>query len=227
MLLKDRINIDSPMIASKITIRSGYLRQLLIFTVVLILSFQSISMVSAEEDNKTRALAYLSRVLEKGKSIILNASYDNSARIQALKVASKEYADYENVWRIVLGPDYNRLTPEQLIIYHGVFREYLVTMLALRMNVFKHPEFKIVGLREVGKNFLVTTIASDRDLKAPIEWLMTHVDEKSPKIMDIVIRGASMLATQRAEISQIYRNQGFDGLIASMKRLVKNNQPKK
>lgn len=221
MILIIKNNIFSSLIKKRKSVALHFISMVL----ALILSFQSVSIAFAKEDDKTRTIAYLTEVLNRGRTILLNNN-DDYVRLQELRKASDEFADYEKVWRIVLGPEYNALTPEQLKIYHENFREYLKSVLALRMIIFNKPTFEIIGLRPAGRYFLVSTIAKDGDHRISIDWLMTHVTENTPKIMDVIIRGASMLASQRAEISQIYRIQGFDGLIASMQALVKKTTTK-
>jgi phospholipid transport system substrate-binding protein len=129
------------------------------------------------------------------------------------------YADMPAVAASVLGPPWRSASPAQKQAFTAAFQHYLARRYGRQFRDYKSARFEVTGARDGGKaGVLVATkvLRPDQDAIA-VDW---QVSDRSGqmKVVNLVIEGVSMLATERAQIGAMLDAQkgSLDRLTAQL-----------
>lgn len=118
------------------------------------------------------------------------------------------------IGRFALGKYWRTATPEQKADYQQLFNRFVIKTYAARMGGFAGTTFQVIKTAPIGEQDIMVTTRIERPSGAPIEagWRVREIEGK-PKIIDVVVEGVSMAATQRQEFSSVVRSRGLTGLL--------------
>lgn len=122
--------------------------------------------------------------------------------------------DFQKIGRFVLGRAWRTATPEQRDEYLGLFQEFILRTYTRRLGGYSGQIFKITKAEPMGKIDAVVVTEIGRPSGPPLKagWRIRG-KAGTYKILDVIVEGISMLATQRSEFAAVVRSQGVDGLI--------------
>lgn len=130
------------------------------------------------------------------------------------------YGDMPVVAASVLGPPWRSATPAQKQAFVAAFQTYLARKYGRQFSDYTNATIQIRRARDGGRSgVLVETVITrpGRD-GFVVEW---QVSERggSPKVVNLIIEGVSMLTNERAEIGAMLEAEGgnLDRLIARMR----------
>ena len=120
----------------------------------------------------------------------------------------------ELIGRFVLGKYWRTATPEQKADYQQLFNRFVIKSYAVRMGGFAGTTFQVTKTVPVGDQDILVTTRIDRPSGAPIEagWRVREI-KGHYKIIDVVVEGVSMAATQRQEFASVVKSRGLPGLL--------------
>jgi phospholipid transport system substrate-binding protein len=149
------------------------------------------------------------------KSIPLS---DREAKIRDLL---RKNFDLETIGRFVLSKHWRQATPDQQADYLSLFSEFVLRTYARRLGGYGNEQFKITSAKPLGQRDALVTTEISRQAGPPIAagWRVRETDN-SYKIIDVMVEGVSMAATQRSEFETIVRDQGLVGLIEILRAKV-------
>ena len=118
------------------------------------------------------------------------------------------------IGRFVLGKYWRTATPEQKADYQRLFNRFVIKTYAARMGGFAGTTFKVTKANPVGDQDMLVTTKIDRPGGASLEagWRVRQIEGQF-KIIDVVVEGISMAATQRQEFASVVRSRGLAGLL--------------
>ncbi len=154
----------------------------------------------------TRAIAVLS-----DKSL---TPKDRRAKFRAIFI---ENFDIDGIARFVLGRYIRRATPEEYKSFKVLFREFIVTAYAERLDKYSGETLKIGAIRNNdGESVVESTIESPNDgPPTRVDWRVTKT-ANGHKVVDVVVEGVSMRITHRSEFASVIRNGG--GTVAALNK---------
>ncbi|MEM7442945.1 MAG: ABC transporter substrate-binding protein [Pseudomonadota bacterium] len=133
--------------------------------------------------------------------------------------------DMPTIGRFVLGRYWNQATPGQQQTYTDLFREMVVRTYTRRFVGYTGVTFQVNGSRADGDTDVIVQSQINQGGGAPpvaVDWRVRDYGNGSYKILDVVIEGVSMAATQRSEFASIIQRNGgsIDALLDLMQQNV-------
>ena len=129
--------------------------------------------------------------------------------------------DLPLIGRFVMGKAWRKATPEQRAEYQQVFAEYVLRTYSRRLGGYAGEKFTVVKAQPMGKKDAVVITEISRPSGPPLVagWRV-RASDKGMRILDIMVQGISMAATQRSEFSALISRQGVDCLIETLRMQV-------
>jgi phospholipid transport system substrate-binding protein len=122
--------------------------------------------------------------------------------------------DIDFISQFALGRAWQTATPDQRSSYRQLFGEYILKVYSSRFGGYSGETLTIVSERSAGQQDTVVATRIDRPGAPPIqaEWRV-RLAGNNYKIIDVMVEGISMAATQRSEFAAVVKRDGLDGLI--------------
>ena len=150
-------------------------------------------------------------VMKQGKSLGFQGRYDK------LDVAVKKSHDLPKIARIVVGKQWEELTPDQQAKLDEVFSKLSVSAYAHNFKDYSGESFVFVSEEETGRGGVVIhanlQIPGEKDVK--FDYMMKKKDD-GWQIINIIADGVSDLALKRSDYTSVLSREGFDALIAKI-----------
>lgn len=159
----------------------------------------------------------LIEVMKQGKELGFKGRYDK------LDAEVKKSHDLPKIARIVVGKQWEELTPEQQAKLEEVFSELSVSAYAHNFKEFSGESFSFVSEEETGRGGVVVhtnlKIPGEKDVK--FDYMMKKKDD-SWQIINIIADGVSDLALKRSDYTSVLNREGFDKLIAKINEKIES-----
>lgn len=156
-------------------------------------------------------------VMKQGKELGFKGRYDK------LDAAVKKSHDLPKIARIVVGKQWEELTPEQQAKLEEVFSELSVSAYAHNFKDFSGESFSFVSEEETGRGGVVIhtnlKIPGEKDVK--FDYMMKKKDD-GWQIINIIADGVSDLALKRSDYTSVLNREGFDKLIAKINEKIES-----
>ncbi len=130
------------------------------------------------------------------------------------------YGDMPAVAQATLGPPWRSASDAQRRAYVASFQSYLARKYGQQFREFRQAEITIARVRDAGRAGVLVETVVRRPGQADVSvgW---QVSEQSgaPRVVNIIIEGISMIATERAEIGAMLEaaRGSIDGLIQTLR----------
>ncbi|WP_148262148.1 ABC transporter substrate-binding protein [Methylomonas methanica] len=156
-------------------------------------------------------------VMKQGKELGFKGRFDK------LDAAVKKSHDLPKIARIVVGKQWEELTPDQQAKLESVFTELSVSAYAHNFKEFSGESFSFVSEEETGRGGVVVhtnlKIPGEKDVK--FDYMMKKKDD-SWQIINIIADGVSDLALKRSDYTSVLNREGFDKLIAKINEKIES-----
>jgi phospholipid transport system substrate-binding protein len=130
--------------------------------------------------------------------------------------------DFLTLSQWVLGKHWRNATPGQRQVFADQFRELLIrTYLASVTRAdYQDQTIRYLPLRETQDPRRVEVEAHIEQPQGPLVHVQFRMLQRNNrwKVYDVVIEGVSLVTTHRSSFSNIIREQGLDGLIATLEQ---------
>ncbi len=156
-------------------------------------------------------------VMKQGKELGFQGRYDK------LDTAVRKSHDLPKIARIVVGKQWEELTPEQQVKLETVFSQLSVSAYAHNFKDFSGESFAFVSEEETGRGGVVIhtnlKIPGEKDVK--FDYMMKKKDD-GWQIINIIADGVSDLALKRSDYTSVLNREGFDALIAKINEKIES-----
>ncbi len=151
---------------------------------------------------------------------LVNSGQSSGRIIGGFESILASYGDMQVVGASVLGPPWRAASGAQRSAFISAFQGYLARKYGRQFEDFRNASIEVRGGRDAGRaGVLVNTevIRPGRESIA-VDWQVSD-RSGSPRAVNLVIEGVSLLANERAEIGAMLEAQRGDlnGLIAQLK----------
>jgi phospholipid transport system substrate-binding protein len=127
--------------------------------------------------------------------------------------------DVDYVAKFVLGRHWRIATPAQQKAYLAAYGPFLLNNYVARLTKYTGQTYKINGTQADGDAFVVSMQLVDPNGPAVLVDYRVRQDAQTKfKVIDIVVEGVSLLATQRSEFNSVVSNKGLDVLIQALQK---------
>jgi len=183
----------------------------LYFGISFLLMLLSSTATFAEESAKQVVEEFQNQlidVMKQGKSLGFQGRYDK------LDAPVKKTHDLPKIARIVVGKQWEELTPEQQTKLEDVFTKLSVSSYAHNFKDYSGESFTFLSEEETGRGGVVIhtnlLIPGEKDVK--FDYMMKKKDD-GWQIINIIADGVSDLALKRSDYTSVLSREGFDALI--------------
>jgi phospholipid transport system substrate-binding protein len=149
--------------------------------------------------------------MKQGQDLGFKGRYDK------LDVAVKKSHDLPKITRIVVGKQWEELSPDQQNKLEQVFSQLIVSLYAHNFKSYGGETFSFISEEETGRGGVVIHsnlhVPNDKDIK--FDYMMKKKDDDW-QIINIIADGVSDLALKRSEYTSVLSKEGFDALIAKI-----------
>ena len=187
--------------------------------------FAVVFLVMAPIMAMTSAPAALAGQAEDAADFIKKLGDETVATLAATEVSQDErIAKYQvlversfamkTIARYVLGRNWRAATPEQQTEYLELFRAFVIDNYASKLDSFSGTVFRIVDAQALDeKDTIVSTEVQSPGNPAVLIGYRVRVRNGKYRIIDVIVEGVSLVATQRSEFASVVDRNGIEGLL--------------
>lgn len=189
--------------------------------VLFLVGFGGAVTAAAAED----ARAFINRLGNETVDI-LNRPGPATERQKALEDLFRQAFDFDTISRLVLGRFWHQATPEQQQAYQEAFTAFAVQTYAQRLAHNRIEDFGITDVQVLSdRDTLVETMIRQPG-KEPLRfgWRVRR-DGGTPKLVDVVVDGVSMVISKRSEFASVVQRDGMEGLIQALRAKTGRTSP--
>ncbi len=150
---------------------------------------------------------------------MVNSGRSQSQMYTGFEGILSKYADTQAIGASVLGPPWRSASAAQKKAFIAAFQHYLSRRYGKQFGEYKSAEIKVTGAKDGGRvGVLVNTkVVRPGQEDVAVDWQVSS-GSGSPKVVNLVIEGVSLLASERAEIGARLDAAGgsLDKLIAEL-----------
>lgn len=192
----------------------------LIFSLLMLVSTPTLTLANEKDaSNFINDLSY--RVIEIVKS---NNQPDQDKEIK-LNNIFLESVDTKWIGRFAIGKFWRTITSPQQENFLNLYSKYLTGLYVPNFKKYTGNTVTVTSVKSLGTNeYIVSThlVDSAKTMDIKIDYRLVHKNSNKEHfvIIDVVAEGVSLITTQRAELTSVMENNGFDSLIALLKQKI-------
>lgn len=178
--------------------------------------------VLAAENDKTAAQQFVRNLGRDAIETLAKASLGREAAHERFRVLLNQGFDVPYIAQFVLGRYWPTATPPQQKEYLELFEKLIVNAYADRFRQYSGETLEVAGSRDEGGSdlFVETQIVRPSGPPVAVAWRVRGAG-KGMRIIDVVVEGVSMSATQRSEFASVIQSSGgIDGLLKALRQKV-------
>ena len=160
---------------------------------------------------ESEAKAHVSTTLEELKALLRQAGAATS-RAPELRRIMESRANLPLIARFSAGVSWRQMDDDQQARFVGAFSHHLSIVYAKRFDEYSgDPEFRVGRVLDAGRKGLLveTPILLEGQEPVSVEWLVSDRGG-SVQIVDLLIEGVSLAATQREEMGAMFERRKGD-----------------
>lgn len=150
---------------------------------------------------------------------LVNSGRSDSQILSSFETILAKYADLTAIGASVLGPPWRGASAAQKQAFVKAFSHYLSRRYGKQFRDYKNAQIKVTGAKDGGRvGVLVNSqVVRPGQETVSVDWQISS-QSGSPKVVNLVIEGVSMLASERANMGSMLDAAGgsLDKLIAQL-----------
>lgn len=151
---------------------------------------------------------------------LVNSGKGESAMYAGFEGILSRYGDMPAVAGSVLGPPWRAASAGQKQAFVAAFQSYLARKYGAQFREYQNAKIVVKGTKDGGRAGVLvqTSVVRPGQADIAVDWQVSD-RSGSPKVVNLVIEGVSMLANERAEIgAMLEASRGdIDGLNAQLR----------
>lgn len=189
------------------------------YIAVLLLCFSASASVAAfEATSPDEASRFLDALAGNALNVLRSRDIPLAEREARVRALLAQNFDLEKIGSFVLGKSWREASEEQQKDYQKLFGDFVTQTYAKRLGGYSGEAFKVVNAVPYGKNDALVQTEISRPSGPPLRagWRVRN-GKAGLKILDVIVEGVSMAATQRSEFQSVIQNHGLNGLIEMLR----------
>ena len=186
--------------------------------VILLCWTTSTGAVAAQGTPPNEASEFLGTLANHALSVLQSSELTLEQREAKVRDLLAENFDLEKIGRFVLGKSWREANDDQKKEYQRLFGEFVTQTYAKRLGGYTGEQFKVLKAEAYGKSDAIVLTEIARPSGPPLKagWRVRGASGNL-KILDVMVEGVSMAATQRSEFQSVVQNHGLNGLIEMLR----------
>jgi phospholipid transport system substrate-binding protein len=176
---------------------------------------------AAQKTSPDEAATFLNGLAQEAFAVLGSTTGNLDQRETKVRVLLRQYFDLPLIGRFVMGRAWRKASAEQKSEYQRIFAEYVLRTYSRRLGGYAGEKFTVVKAEPIGKKDAIVITEISRPSGPPLVagWRI-RTSDKGMRILDVMVQGISMAATQRSEFAALISRQGVDGLIETLRMQV-------
>lgn len=185
---------------------------------LLFCAYTSVAVAAVDATSPEEASKFLDSLASYALNVLRSREMSLEQREEKVRTLLAEHFDLEKIGHFVLGKTWREASEEQQKEYQKLFGDFVTLTYAKRLGGYSGEEFKIVNATPYGKSDALVLTEISRPSGPPLRagWRVRN-GKGGLKILDVVVEGVSMAATQRSEFQSVIQNHGLGGLIEMLR----------
>ena len=172
---------------------------------------------AAAPDPTAQIKASTDRVLQILQNPALKGAAKASQRRAAIRQATEEIFDFNEMARRALGQHWRSLTDQQRKEFARLFSDLVEQSYMSKIELYSGEPIRYPGAKVEGDLAAVSTqIITKNGTEVPIDYRMLKRGDRW-YVYDVNIEGVSLVNNYRPQFDTIMRTSSFDGLVKKMK----------
>jgi len=175
------------------------------------------AMAQDAKDMPEEARAFIQTLAEQTLDVLDDIRMTQDERDAEFHRLLKDGFEIEYLSKLVLGRHRRTASPDQMARFQGLFPDYIINIYADKLKEYGDERFYVTGTSPAGKKDVYVHSEVTRAGRNPFaaDWRVRFMNGQL-RVIDIKIKGISMLQTQRDEFSARISNVGMEGLIEDL-----------
>ena len=193
----------------------GIRRSIAAIAVVLFLVVMPFATGTAETVPE-QAVKFVTKLGEDAIKVLSVPGATDEERKQRYRELLDEGFAVNTIGRFVVGRYWRSATPEQRKTYLKLYRAFVLDTYTSRLDGYSGQTFKVLKSLPIDKRdtLVATEVVSRKSGAPPIRVdYRVRARDGTLKIVDVIVEGISLIATQRSEFASVINRGGFDSLI--------------
>jgi phospholipid transport system substrate-binding protein len=198
------------------------------FVAILLVCYATtFSTLGASTTVPEEASKFLDTLASHALNVLRSSELSLEAREAKVRGLLAKNFDLPRIGRFVLGKSWRGASDEQKREYQHLFGQFLTQLYAKRLGGYSGEAFKIVKANTYGKRDALVLTEITRPNGPPLKagWRVRN-STGGLKILDVMVEGVSMAATQRSEFGSVIKSRGVDGLLEMLRMKVDKYSPR-
>jgi phospholipid transport system substrate-binding protein len=179
---------------------------------------------TAQADTAVSPSEFIAGLGDRAVSALTGPDLSRSEREARFRELLDSHFDVPAIGKFVLGRYWRVATEEEKQEFLGLFEEFLIKGYARRFAEYSGETFEVRNVRQEagGQSLVQSLVIRPSAENVRVDWRVQGTSEGSFRIIDVIVEGLSMAATQRDEFASVIQSKGgkVAGLIEVLRQKV-------
>jgi phospholipid transport system substrate-binding protein len=195
--------------------------------VVFLVAVSAVSGRALADDGQA-AKTFVEGMAQRAMTTVVDPKLSEAERDKNFRALLVSSFDLPEIGHFVLARHWRSATPEQQKEFLDLFQEVTILTWSRRFKEYKGESLRVQGAQADGEHtWLVgSTIAlnSQQDTPLPVQWRLNQTADGGFLVSDIIVEGASMAITLRADYTSAIQSNGgtISGLLTAMRAKIED-----
>ena len=182
---------------------------LITLTAVFTLAFAGIA--SADTTPQAAVQGSVDTIL----SILRDDSLDHAGKREKMRGTINERFDFRAMSQRTLATNWKKLSDEEKQKFTDLFSRLIENSYVGKLEAYTDEKVEYPGEKVKGKKATVNTLIITSSTEIPVNYKL-YRKGSDWLVYDVIIEGVSLISNYRSTYQEIYKKDGFDGLMARM-----------
>lgn len=168
------------------------------------------------------AIAFVEQMTEKATVALTNPEASDTEKLDAFQAVLAESLALDIIGRFMLGEARKTMSEAQMARYEAVFPDYITIQYAEQFADIVGKDLEVLDAKAIGARDVIVRTRFVRSSASPImvDWRVRMLRDGSQKMIDIIVKGVSIMLVKADEFSSFINQNGVDALIAKLEEEV-------
>lgn len=152
--------------------------------------------------------------------ILKDDALDKTAKREKMRSVISERFDFRAMSQRTLATNWKKLSDDQKQRFTGLFSQLIENSYVGKLEAYTDESVKYPGEKVNGKKATVDTLIITSSAEIPVNYKL-YSKAGDWLVYDVIIEGVSLISNYRSSYQEIYKKEGFDGLVARMEDKIK------
>lgn len=164
------------------------------------------------------AIAFARSVTQDATAAFGDQNPTEAEKLAAFEAVLSDALALDVIGRFMLGESRKTMSEEQLARYNNVFPAYITRQYADQFAEIVGRPLEVNEAKAIGRRDVIVRTQFNRSDNTPVmvDWRVRKLRSGEQKMIDIIVRGVSIMLVKREEFSSFIALNGVDALLTTL-----------